>query len=117
MTRVRWTRSAEHDLQSLLDWVERRRGPDQAARMASSILETIAKAARYPELYAWVGSIHESLAVLPRSVRRVLTPAPRHAIYYRRVLDPDEIQILSIRGGSQLPPLPEDLSIEDRSAE
>ena len=111
MRRVRWTQTAQRELDSLLEWWERHRGPEQAGRVAVSVAEAIRRAAENPELFAWVGSLHEVLEPLPRNVRRVLTRPPRYAIYYRHVVvAADEIQILCIRGGGQLPPSGDELS-------
>lgn len=99
-----------------LAWLERHRGPEHTARTAASIEQAIMRAAENPELYVWVGSIHQVLTGLPRSVRRVLTRRPRYAVYYRYAAAADEIQILSIRGGGQLSPTAEELTLENGSS-
>jgi plasmid stabilization system protein ParE len=116
MARVRWSSLAERDHWSLVGWLERHRGPNQAAEATVAIAQAIASAARNPELHAWVGNVHASLAVVPTTVRRVLTGRRRHVIYYRWHPDRDEIQILCIRGGAQRPPTYEELAPEDGPA-
>jgi plasmid stabilization system protein ParE len=113
MARVRWGSLAERDLSLLLDWLERHRGPARAAEATIAIAQAVARAAENPELYAWVGSIHASLAAAPKSVRRVMAGRSRHVIYYRWLADRDEIQILCIRGGAQRAPTVEELVRQD----
>ncbi|MBI3971153.1 MAG: type II toxin-antitoxin system RelE/ParE family toxin [Chloroflexi bacterium] len=109
MARFRWSAAARHQLDALLDWHERQRGPEQAARLAADIRQAVRRAAARPELYPWVGSIHAELSSLPRSIRRVLTRPSHHAIYYRYDAADGWISILQIRGSRQLPPSADEL--------
>ena len=84
-------------------------GQFAASGAVASTICSVTNAARHPEMYAWVGSVHNALDVLPRGFRRVVTRSPRTIVYYRHDQESDTIVILGIRGGPQLPPSPEEL--------
>ena len=104
MARFRWTEVARLRFETLIEWQERERGVEQAARVATDIREAIRRAAATPELYPWVGSVHSELADLPHSFRRVLTRPPHHTIYYRYDEAEGWINILELTGSGQTPP-------------
>src|SRR5262249_765745 len=109
MARIRWTSPALDDLRAVLQWFDEHTEPSIAFRVALDIEEAARRAAANPGGFAWVGSLHPALAVLPPHARRVLTRPRRHVLYYRFLPDLDEIQVLAIRGVRQLPPTPDEL--------
>ena len=109
MARVRWSAAARQQFDALLGWHQQFRSPEQAARIAADIRQTIRRAAARPTLYPWVGSVHVDLSDLPHSFRRVLTRQSQHTIYYRYDAADGWINILQIQGRGQLPPSAKDL--------
>jgi len=110
MAQVRWSSLAERDLQALLDWLAGHRGPDAAASVYLSIVEAVARAAEHPELYAWVGSVHASVALLPKTIRRVVIARYGLILFYEWRPDQSQIRVVRLRGGRQRPPSSQDLA-------
>ncbi|MBI3972000.1 MAG: type II toxin-antitoxin system RelE/ParE family toxin [Chloroflexi bacterium] len=110
MARIRWSSLAAGDLEALLDWLATHRGPGTAASAYELVEEAVARIAVHPELYAWVGSIHESVAELPRTVRRVVIARYGLILFYEWRPELDEIRIVRLRGGRQRPPSSQDLA-------
>ena len=104
MAVVRWSERARREFRDAVAWLVEHRSVDVAARLVSEVDEAIRRASARPEAYAWVGSVHPVLEVLPRTVRRVLTQRRRYVVYYRYVPSTDQFDVLAVRGTAQLPP-------------
>jgi len=109
LARRRWTSPALNDLRHAIEWIDEHVGAAAAAATTVEIREAARRAAARPTLYAWVGSLHPPLAVLPSTVRRVLTRTRRYVVFYRYDRAAHEIVILAVRGTAQLPPRPDEL--------
>jgi hypothetical protein len=78
--------------------------------MVADVNAAVTRAARFPERYAWVGSVYPTLESRPGMVGWVLTSTRRHVIFYRHDRDHSTVHVLAVRGAGQLPPVPDELA-------
>lgn len=91
--RVRWTQPAAQDLTQICDFIQERRSPATARRVAMTILHSVSRLAQFPE----TGRVGK----LPGTRELVIARLPYLAIYRVRS---EAIEILRILHGAQQRP-------------
>jgi plasmid stabilization system protein ParE len=108
--RVVWSLQAARRLREIVEYVERD-SPSAAQAIQLAILRATHRLGLWPLSGAWVGARHPELTRLDQRYRLVVVRP--YVVFYR--VDAEDVYVLTIRHGAQLPPRAEALEADPQT--
>jgi toxin ParE1/3/4 len=105
VAQIVWSATARQRLIDIVEYVAQD-SPDAARTIHASIVRNVRRLEQWPLSSPWIGALYPELAQLDKSYR-VLVVRP-YLVFFR--LLGEEIRVLTVRHGSQLPPMADALA-------